>query len=136
MRVAFISVLVLVAFVLAGWIALSQSRYGRALSLLVRMGHVGGPIGRHIGAWQTTTVDRVMVSFTARHGTRVARLYRPQHVRTRPLLLSGGVHALGIDEPRLIAFAETLATSGTPVITPAFPDLKEYLVTCGIEMRR
>jgi acetyl esterase/lipase len=128
-RVALISLVVLVALVLGGWIALSQSRYGRALSLLVRMGKVGGPAGRHIGAWQTTTVDRVMVSFAARHGTRIARLYRPLRVRTRPLLLSGGVHALGIDEPRLIAFAEALATSGTPVITPAFPDLEEYLVT-------
>ncbi|WP_157899543.1 hypothetical protein [Luteitalea pratensis] len=129
MRVALISLLVLATLVLGGWIALSQSRYGRAMSLLVRMGKVGGPLGRHVGAWQTTTVDRVMLSFTARHGARVARLYRPERVRTRPVLLSGGVHALGIDEPRLIAFAETLATSGTPVITPAFPDLKEYLVT-------
>ena len=128
-RVALISLLVLVALVLGAWLALSQSRYGRALALLVRMGKVGGPVGTHVGAWQTTAVDRVALSFSGRHGRRAARLYRPHVVRTRPLLLSGGVHALGIDEPRLIAFAEALATSGTPVITPAFPDLKEYLVT-------
>jgi acetyl esterase/lipase len=128
-RVAFISLLVVVALLLVGWLALSQSRYGRAMSLLVRMGKVPGPIGAHIGAWQTTSVDRMMLSFTGRRGPRVARLYRPQRIRTRPVLLSGGVHALGIDEPRLIAFAETLAQSGTPVITPSLPDLKEYLVT-------
>jgi dienelactone hydrolase len=120
---------VVVALLLVGWLGLSQSRYGRAMSLLVRMGKVPGPVAAHIGGWQTTTVDRVMLSFTGRHGDRVARLYRPQRVRTRPLLLSGGVHALGIDEPRLIAFAEALARSGTPVVTPSLPDLKEYRIT-------
>ena len=129
MRVALISLLLVLAVLLGGWWALSQSRYGRTLSLLVRLGKIGGPVGMHVGAWQTTTVDRVMLSFDARHGARVARLYRPRRVRTRPVLVSGGVHALGIEEPRLIAFAEALASSGTPVITPAFPDLKEYLVT-------
>lgn len=129
MRIVLIALLVAVTVLVTGWWALSQSRYGRAMSLLVRMGKVPGPIAAHVGGWQTTTVDRVMLSFTGRHGPRVARLFRPAHVRTRPVLLSGGVHALGIEEPRLIAFAETLARSGTPVITPALPDLKEYLVT-------
>lgn len=128
-RLALISVLVVLALVLAVWGALSQSRYGRAMSLLVRMGRVPGPIAAHVGGWQATTVQRETLTFTARHGERVARLYRPARVRTRPLLLTGGVHALGIDEPRLIAFAEQLARAGTPVITPSLPDLKEYLVT-------
>jgi dienelactone hydrolase len=128
-RVALISLLVLVALLAVGWLGLSQSRYGRSMSLLVRMGKVGGPLARHVGTWQTTAVEREMLSLTGRHGARAARLYRPARVRTRPVLLSGGVHALGIEEPRLIAFAEALASSGTPVITPALPDLKAYLVT-------
>ncbi len=129
MRIALIALLIVGTVLLVAWLALSQSRYGRAMSLLVRMGKVPGPVAAHVGAWQTTTVDRVMLSFSGRHGPREARLFRPAHVRTRPVLLSGGVHALGIEEPRLIAFAETLAQSGTPVITPALPDLQEYLVT-------
>lgn len=129
MRIALVSLLVILALLIAGWFALSQSRYGRAMSLLVRMGKVPGAVGAHVGSWQTTPVDRVMLSFTGRHGPRVARLYTPHRVRTRPLLLTGGVHALGIDEPRLIAFAEALAASGTPVVTPALPDLAQYLVT-------
>lgn len=128
-RTVVLSLLLLVAVVLIGWAVLSQSRYGRTLSLLVRLGKVPGPIAAHVGTWQTTTVTTEMLTFTGRHGPRVARLYRPARVRTRPLLLTGGVHALGIDEPRLIAFADTLARSGTPVITPALPDLKAYLVT-------
>ncbi len=129
MRVTVVSLLIVVALLAVAWLALSHSRYGRAMSLLVRMGKVPGPIAAHVGTWQTSPVDRVMLSFTGRHGPRVARLYRPQQVRTRPILLTGGVHALGIEEPRLIAFAEALAVSGTPVITPALPDLKQYLVT-------
>ena len=124
-----LGLLVLVAVLLVGWLALSQSRYGRTLSLLVRLGKVPGPIAAHVAGWQTSDVTTQMLAFTGRHGDRVARLYRPATVRTRPLLLTGGVHALGIDEPRLIAFAETLARSGTPVITPSLPDLKQYLVT-------
>jgi len=128
-RATVISLLVVAALLSVAWFSLSHSRYGRTMSLLVRMGRVPGPIAAHVGTWQTAPVDRVMLSFTARHGPRVARLYRPQQVRTRPILLTGGVHALGIEEPRLVAFAEALAASGTPVITPSLPDLKDYLVT-------
>lgn len=129
MRVGLISLLVLLLVVIGAWLALSHSRYGRTLSLLVRLGKLQGPVATHVGSWQRTTVERRMIAFTGRHGARVARLYLPAQVRTRPLMLSGGVHALGIEEPRLIAFAEELARTGTPVITPALPDLAEYLVT-------
>ena len=129
MRTVVLSLLVVVGLVLVAWLALSQSRYGRTLSLLVRLGKVPGPVAAHVGGWQVTDITTQMLSFAGRHGPRQARLYRPATVRTRPLLLTGGVHALGIDEPRLIAFAETLARSGTPVITPALPDLKQYLIT-------
>lgn len=125
-----LAVLLLVS-VLTGacWWALATSRYGRAMSLLVRLGRVHGPAASHIGEWQTTTVQTRTLSFRGRHGAREMRLYLPADVRTRPLLLTGGVHALGIDEPRLVAFAEALARSGTPVLTPSLPDLRDYLVT-------
>ncbi len=113
----------------AAWFGLSHGRYGRTLSLLVRLGKLQGPVAVHVGAWQTTSVTRQTLAFEGRHGSRTARLYLPADVRTRPLLLTGGVHALGIDEPRLVAFAEQLARTGTPVVTPSLPDLKEYLVT-------
>ncbi len=113
----------------AAWFGLSHGRYGRTLSLLVRLGKLQGPVAAHVGNWQTTSVTRQALAFEGRHGSRTARLYLPADVRTRPLLLTGGVHALGIDEPRLVAFAEQLAHTGTPVVTPSLPDLKEYLVT-------
>lgn len=129
MRTAVVSLLMLVVLLAAGWWALASSRYGRTIGLLVRVGGLQGTVARHVSGWQQTTVERRMLRFDARNGPREARLYLPADVRTRPLLLTGGVHALGIDEPRLMAFAEQLARSGTPVVTPAIPDLKEYRVT-------
>ena len=119
----------MLAVLVGTWLAFSQSRYGRATALLVRLGRLDGRVAGHVGSWQTTSVQRQMLTFSGRHGERLARLFTPQRVRTRPLLLTGGVHALGIDEPRLVAFADALARSGTPVITPSLPDLKQYLVT-------
>jgi len=39
------------------------------------------------------------------------------------------VHALGIDEPRLVAFARNLAALGLAVVTPELPDLARYRIT-------
>ena len=45
------------------------------------------------------------------------------------MLLTPGVNALGIDEPRLVAFARHLAASRLLVVTPELPDLSQYLIT-------
>jgi dienelactone hydrolase len=45
------------------------------------------------------------------------------------VLLTGGVHAKGIDEPRLMKFATDLARGGTPVVTAEVPDLLRYRIT-------
>ena len=39
-----------------------------------------------------------------------------------------GVHHLGIDEPRLEAFATAMASCGIRVLTPELPDIKDYHV--------
>ena len=39
-----------------------------------------------------------------------------------------GVHHLGIDEPRLIAFATAMSACGLRVLTPELPDIKDYQV--------
>jgi pimeloyl-ACP methyl ester carboxylesterase len=39
-----------------------------------------------------------------------------------------GVHHLGIDEPRMIAFASAMASCGIRVLTPELPDIKDYHV--------
>jgi dienelactone hydrolase len=40
-----------------------------------------------------------------------------------------GVHAAGIDEPRLVGFARDLAAMGHPVVTVELPDLAHYEIT-------
>jgi pimeloyl-ACP methyl ester carboxylesterase len=40
-----------------------------------------------------------------------------------------GVHHLGVDEPRLMAFSRALCASGIRVFTPELPDIADYQIT-------
>jgi pimeloyl-ACP methyl ester carboxylesterase len=68
---------------------------------------------------------------TARGDTR-ARLLVPRDVSDLSavpgLVLVHGVHFQGIDEPRLRAFARTIAESGVAVLTPEVPELCDYRI--------
>jgi len=58
-----------------------------------------------------------------------ARLYIPQsHPNAPAIIVLHGVHHLGIDEPRLIAFASAMSSCGLRVLTPELPDIKDYHV--------
>ncbi len=58
-----------------------------------------------------------------------ARLYTPVNLPNAPgLVLVPGIHYLGIDEPRLIAFARSLASCGLRVLTPELPDSRDYRI--------
>jgi len=61
-----------------------------------------------------------------------ARLYVPDNKPNAPaLVVLHGVHHLGIDEPRLEAFAAAMANCGIRVLTPELPDIKDYHVGAG-----
>ena len=91
--------------------------------------------GRHEGHCATAAAleaDRVAESETAirwRDGELRGRIYLPADVSGRPILLVPGVHAAGIDEPRLINFAREIAATGHPVMTAELPDLARYQIT-------
>ena len=58
-----------------------------------------------------------------------ARFYLPENRPNAPaLIVLHGVHHLGIDEPRLEAFAAAMASTGLRVLTPELPDIKDYHV--------
>ena len=58
-----------------------------------------------------------------------ARVYVPRGLASAPgLVVVPGVHRLGIDEPRLIAFSRILASYGIVVMTPQLPALADYRV--------
>ncbi len=79
-----------------------------------------------------TVADHVAVdelSFPASTGRVRARLYTPvDHPNAPALVVLHGVHHLGIDEPRLIAFATAMSACGLRVLTPELPDIKDYHV--------
>lgn len=58
-----------------------------------------------------------------------AREYLPTGKKSAPaLMVLHGVHHLGIDEPRLEAFARAISNCGVRVLTPELPDIKDYHV--------
>lgn len=68
--------------------------------------------------------------FTLPIGNTRARIYRPVGVEHAPgMVIVHGVHRLGIDEPRLVAFARDIAASGIVVLTPELRDVTDYRIT-------
>ncbi len=62
-------------------------------------------------------------------GTVRARMYTPVgHADAPAILVFHGVHYKGMDEPRMIAFASSLAACGIRVLTPELPGIKDYHV--------
>jgi pimeloyl-ACP methyl ester carboxylesterase len=60
-------------------------------------------------------------------GTIRARMYTPvNHPNAPGIVAVVGVHYLGMDEPRLMAFASAMAACGLRVLTPELPDIKDY----------
>jgi dienelactone hydrolase len=64
-----------------------------------------------------------------RRGALKARLFAPDGGHRRAIVLFPGVHAAGIDEPRLDGFARQMAERGLAVLTVELPELKEYTIT-------
>jgi len=100
-------------------------RHARAASLLM---HVLDPATPTL-PWLSSAVD-VRATTVGVPGVRLrARLYTPVGKPDAPgLVLLHGVHPRGIDEPRLIAFAQALAQSGIAVLTPELPELRAFRI--------
>jgi dienelactone hydrolase len=117
--------IVVIAALVLGYFSLP---YLRALSLIVRAANMGGSVEAFAnGRARPVTIDPDS-SIPTRHGDLRARLYRPGGRFSRTMLLVPGIHAMGIDEPRLTALARDLAGSGVAVMTMAVPDLQTYRI--------
>ncbi len=122
--------LVFLALVLIGVASTPiAGRYARATGFVLRAAGLHGTWQDRIARFQNTTVRTSDATIDARVGRVRARIYRPAIVRGRTLLVTGGVHAQGIDEPRLKKLARDLAVGGTPVVTAEVPDLLQYRIT-------
>jgi dienelactone hydrolase len=100
----------------------------RGASFVIQAANVAGA-ARTAAEWGTEPVAESAAQVPWRDGTLEARWYVPGDRSGRPVLVVPGVHAGGIDEPRLVAFARDLASMGHPVLTAALPDLMRYRMT-------
>jgi len=101
--------------------------YLRATSLLQRIAdpHAIGWIANY----DVHAVDVRDTSFSFRGNQVPARIYAPVGVSSAPgIVVVHGMHHLGIDEPRLVGFARSLAASGFFVMTPLVPGIADYRV--------
>jgi dienelactone hydrolase len=98
----------------------------RALSLVARASDMQGGWVESLARWQTGPFRVSELTLPSRHGPLRARVYRPTQPRGHALVLTSGVHADGIDEPRLVKLASDLAAGGQVVVTPEPPELLRY----------
>ena len=101
--------------------------YLRAASLLKR---VADPTATGwIANYGVHAVDVRDTTFEFQSGRIPARIYAPRDVSSAPgIVVIHGMHYQGIDGPRLVAFARSLAASGFLVMTPQVPGIADYRV--------
>jgi dienelactone hydrolase len=102
--------------------------YIRAAAFVVQAAGMDG-VARSAARLEANPFDEHPLSIPWRGGTLKARLYVPRTAIDRALVLSPGVHASGIDEPRLVQFARDLASVRHAVLTVELTDLTRYRIT-------
>lgn len=101
----------------------------RGASMVARAAGLDDPMARRLASFGTADVHTEDLDAPTRHGPVRARLYEPAGTSTRTIVLTPGVHAEGIDEPRLTRFARDIAAGGFTVLTAELPDLLRYEIT-------
>lgn len=121
---------VIIAFpllLLVAAVAATQD-YLRGAAFLIRAAGIEGT-ARRVAEWQADAVAEAATEIPWRAGTLRGRTYSAADPDGPPVLLVPGVHAGGIDEPRLVQFARDIASTGRVVLTAELPDLKQYTIT-------
>ena len=82
--------------------------------------------------FDTYALTETDITFDTPTGVARGRMYDP-HVARAPgheagLVMVHGVHHLGMDEPRLVRFARSIASTGIVVLTPEVRELADYEV--------
>ena len=82
-----------------------------------------------LASFDTSPIEEKLTEVPAPAGPIRARLYIPQGLANPPaMVIVHGVHHLGIDEPRLVAFARAMSASGIRVLTPELAALTDYQI--------
>lgn len=109
-----------------GYFALHE--YIRAAAFVIQAADLDG-LAERAAEFQTEAVAERALRIPWRDGDLRGRWYESGRGSRPPILLVPGVHADGIDEPRLVGVARDLASLGHPVLTAELPDLTRYAIT-------
>lgn len=131
--------LVVLSAVPAALFALGLAGYDyiEGAAFVIQAAGMEGP-ARTVAEWTTSDIAEADTQVPWRGGSLRARVHRPADGgRPRPAsafdappaLVIPGVHAGGIDEPRLVQFARDVASMGRIVVALELPDLKQYRIT-------
>ena len=89
----------------------------------------GEPVPRLLRSIAAMPLTTRTLTIPSSAGLVTARLYTPVNRPNAPgLVLIPGVHYLGMDEPRLITFARSMAACGLRVLTPELPGSRDYRI--------
>ena len=130
MRVRRLTALLFVIAVALG-AALIARPYVHGLSFVIRAADMQGA-ARRAADFDATRVTERELSIPTRRGPMRARLYEPAGSHARVALLTSGLHASGIDEPRLVRLAQQIAASHIAVVTPDIPELSRFEIAPAI----
>jgi dienelactone hydrolase len=103
-------------------------RHAQAAGVLLRL-DASAPATWGLRDFDTRAVTETVITLAIPGGETKARLYAPEHEAGAPgLVMVHGVHHLGMDEPRLMRFARSMASTGIVVLTPDVRELADYAV--------
>ncbi|MGB8478979.1 MAG: alpha/beta hydrolase [Acidobacteriaceae bacterium] len=89
----------------------------------------GKPVPHLLQSIAAMPVTTRTLTLPSAAGIVQARLYTPIPAPNAPgLVLIPGIHYLGMDEPRLMAFARSMSACGLRVLTPELPDSRDYRI--------
>jgi dienelactone hydrolase len=117
--------IVAAALLLGAW---ASNGYLRATAFVVQASGMQG-YARAAASIETGRFTEHALTIPWRGGQLRARLYVPDGSSDRAMLLVPGVHAAGVDEPRLVQFARDLASVNHTVLTAELIDLTQYRIT-------
>jgi len=119
-----------IALLALGALVFISRPYAHGLTFVVRVAEMHGA-ARTIADLDTVRVQERDITIPTMRGTMRARAYEPLSPH-RATLLTSGLHASGIDEPRLVRLARQLAAGGVTVVTPDIPELSRFEITPAI----